>query len=122
MNHWSTLIMAGAAVICLIIGFAVARLTSCGQCKAVRDQQVALVGRLLGEPDIQAPARHALRRKRPMTLAETVDFLDGVGALLTPERWQEIETQRLTAHRSNWQERAIAATPHRHHSTPAGAR
>lgn len=114
MTHWYLLAgPAAAGMVGLLAGCAIARLTGCGQCKAVRDQELALLSTML-DRELQPLVRHRLRRHRPHTCAETLDLLDVNGALLTPERWSQLEDQRETwAYRRLSRGRAITAGPDR---------
>jgi hypothetical protein len=102
-TSWTALTVT--AVTFLTLGIASVRLFGCGQCRAVHDQELTLIKRLLGDQDMYVQ-RHRLRRHRPFTCPELLDLLKANGALLDEERWQELGDNRRV-----W--RANGSRPHR---------
>lgn len=92
------------------VTFAIARVFGCSQCRAVRDQEATIVKRLLGDRALKPLKRHRIRQHRPYTAAEMLELLVVNKAILTPERWDEIEARRQTwAYRSLLPGHAVGA-------------
>jgi hypothetical protein len=107
-------VLAFAILATAAVSFIAGRLFGCAHCRAVHEQEMTLVKRLLGDRELHPVQRHRLtpRRRRPHTAAELLELLEVNGALLTPSRWRQIEAlhQRL-GYRELPRERALLDEP-----------